>query len=102
MKVVFHCGCNFNLDFFPFSFITLQGKKKRSTFSHFVNNGKICPWLCATIHRQNFIFLREAFKRWALHGNNGEPSHNRETDRLEITEAKSQKIDHIQQNGRSD
>lgn len=30
------------------------------------------------------------------------PSHNRETDGLEITEAKSQKIDHIQQNGRSD
>lgn len=38
----------------------------------------------------------------AIHGNTAEPSHNSETDGLEITEAKSQKIDHIQQNGRSD
>ena len=37
-----------------------------------------------------------------VHGNAAEPSHNRETDELKITEAKSQKIDHIQQNGCTD
>lgn len=42
------------------------------------------------------------WKCWAIHGNTAEPSHDTETDGLEITEAKSQKIDHIQQNGRSD
>lgn len=40
--------------------------------------------------------------RIAAHGNSTETSHRSETDGLEITEAKSQKIDHIQQNGRSD
>ena len=46
--------------------------------------------------------LRKGWKRWATHGNGAETSQRRETDGLEITEAKSQKIDHIQQNGRSD
>lgn len=47
------------------------------------------------------LAIRKGWKRWAAHSNTPEPSHNRESDRLEITEAKSQKIDHIRQNGRS-
>lgn len=35
-------------------------------------------------------------------GDAAEPSHNGETDGVEITEAKWQKIDHIQQNDHSD
>lgn len=45
------------------------------------------------------LAVRKGWKCWTIHGNTSEPSHNRKSDRLEITEAKSQKIDHIQQNG---